>query len=373
MEPSSVFNAKFVIDGLAMESTPFQLLDECTLQPSGIVPEGKVRDIIDETIDPAPTAFTFDTAKIPAYIHKINSSSGVFPMAYPAFGARRSVASALTECIWNKGHFGLDDIDLTICWKWDSSKIGNMASFYTCVDEACKYIYDLGVKVYDFSYDESGRCRMECNPDADECNGIDKAGDFLENDGEVSMGDRRKCPSRAIQDRESWVIYIPFDTCSFRLGGSALSALAGNASDSAPGINDPDYFQDCFEIVREMVEDGVALSGVGVGRGGLVCAAAKLCEKTGTDLDISGICSAYEENSLARILFGETPGVLLQIRDTDYDYLDSQCLLQDIAYYPVGHPGSKGGRINIKQSSKPAVSGILEALLRSREASEGED
>ena len=37
-----------------------------------------------------------------------------------------------------------------------------------------------------------------------------------------------------------------------------------------------------------------------------------------------------------KLLFAEVPGVLLQFNEADADYVDSQFLLQDVAYYRVG-------------------------------------
>ena len=86
---------------------------------------------------------------------------------------------------------------------------------------------------------------------------------------------------------------------------------------------------------------------------------------------ISGIMSSYQEDDPTKILFSEIPGVLIQIRDNDYDYFDSQMLLQDIAYYPLGHPSASAKGISFKEKSRNSVAGILASLLS--QASEGED
>ena len=81
--------------------------------------------------------------------------------------------------------------------------------------------------------------------------------------------------------------------------------------------------------------------------------------------------SPGEENDKMRILFGEVPGVLIQINSSDYDYVDSQLLLQDIAYYPIGHPSVSHNGIKIHENAKTGVADILASLLE--QASEGED
>ena len=123
--------------------------------------------------------------------------------------------------------------------------------------------------------------------------------------------------------------------------------------------------------MRELIEDGVILSGVTVGDGGLAAAANTLCQGKGLDLDIGGIMASYQENDAMKVLFGEVPGVLLQVSAIDYEYLDSQLILQDVAYYPVGKPSDEHSGVVVSQSSKADVSDILAALLA--QASEGED
>ena len=172
--------------------------------------------------------------------------------------------------------------------------------------------------------------------------------------------------------------------------------MLGNGNENGPEIMDPDYFIDCFEVVRELVEDGIVQSGVTVGKGGLLTAVAGILGYTDTEdrstdslsgiedndrdgteeieIDISGIEQAYIETDSVRILFAEIPGVLIQIADTDYDYVDSQLLLQDIAYYPVARPGQLSGkpRIRLSSSSRTGLFSILAALMDGQ-SSEGED
>ena len=91
----------------------------------------------------------------------------------------------------------------------------------------------------------------------------------------------------------------------------------------------------------------------------------------GADIDISGIKNAYGEDQNARVLFSEIPGAIIQIKDSDYDYVDAELLLQDIAYYPIGHPVAGSGEVNVKTGGS-GIANILQSLLSSQ-ASEGED
>ena len=96
-----------------------------------------------------------------------------------------------------------------------------------------------------------------------------------------------------------------------------------------------------------------------------------MCGDHGMELDLSGIISSYQEDDTTKILFGEVPGILIQINDSDYDYLDSQLILQDVAYYPIGRPSYDFKGIRFRNGRKADVAGILASLLE--QATEGED
>ena len=96
-----------------------------------------------------------------------------------------------------------------------------------------------------------------------------------------------------------------------------------------------------------------------------------MCGGGGIRMDLGGLMASYQDNDSTKLLFSEIPGVLIQISDNDYDYLDSQLLLQDVAYYPIGHPSAESTGISFVKDGKSGVAGILASLLE--QASEGED
>ena len=148
--------------------------------------------------------------------------------------------------------------------------------------------------------------------------------------------------------------------------------MLGASPAVAPSVNDPDYFIDCFEVVRELVEDGILLSGATVSGGGLITALkGMITAKTGVDVDLSDLRRAMGEDDPVRLLFAEVPGAVVQIRDIDFDYLDAELLLQDVAFYPLGHPVA-GGRLRLHSSQRTGIQNILESLIRSQ-SGEGED
>jgi len=82
------------------------------------------------------------------------------------------------------------------------------------------------------------------------------------------------------------------------------------------------------------------------------------------------VMRAGQEQDPVRILFSEVPGVVVQINDADFDYLDAELLLQDVAFYPLGHPDPDRTDVRVKASAKSGIQTILESLIRN---AEGED
>ena len=96
-----------------------------------------------------------------------------------------------------------------------------------------------------------------------------------------------------------------------------------------------------------------------------------LCpEGKGAGIELGTIMQSYGEDNLVNILFSEVPGVVIEISSSDFDYVDAELLLQDVAYYPLGHPG--GNTLKISGNPDGGLTGILQSLIDSH-APEGED
>ena len=386
-ENESALYSHYIIDGIRQEMTPAELLDECMEYEGEDMPSfdafGTFEDIIDESTDPPVSTFTYDRSRNEEYaVMTAEAASGGrdFAMLYPDHFTRLHIAEALTSRLWSKGHFRLGDLRLWAQWDWNTEPTGSMASFYASVSAASDYAYSTGVPMSDYLFiegDGSNSAKFfawlpETEITEEEENHesiLFKSSPFESR--HPWIGDERKCPATLADDPDSWIIYIPFDTCPFKLGGSLFAQINGHNGGPSPQITDADYFIDCYEVVRELVEDGIVSAGISIGNGGLATAAIRFCEGMGAILDISGVMSSYGEDDSTRILFGEIPGVLVQIRDNDYDYFDSQMILQDIAYYPLGHPSSALDGVRFGEKGRSSVAGILASLLT--QASEGED
>lgn len=383
-EKTSALHSKYIIDGVSRRLTPAEMLDDC-LASAEVKPNtesGEFEPVVDESTDPSPSMKKFQNQNVQGYLATVVSlldEPRPFPAAYADPYTRGRIAKALLDAVWLNGHFKLGDLTIAAKWRWNCKPLGNMAAFYSSAEATADYINNLGICLSGYSFTESGRvcqtsfkvgaCEKAESPDEDDI--------FLPEDAPFGsehpvLGRRRAVPDKLAADPDSWIIYVPFDTCDFRLGGSLLCDALGQNGDNFPEIGDADYFIDCYEVIREFIEDRIAVSAATVCDGGLLTALKLMCSgDVGADIDISGIMSAYGEDKKLRILFSEVPGAIIQIKDSDYDYVDAEFLLQDIAYYPIGHPVTGTGEVNVKAGGS-GIANILQSLLGSQ-TSEGED
>ena len=289
-EKESALYSHYIIDGVRMDMTPADLLEEC-MEYEDSVPQTGFNDIIDESTEPPLNAFVYDDDKESDYLKQTLEASveeREFRMLYPEHFTKLQIAKALLSRLWSEGHFRLGDLRIWAQWEWNTRPIGSMAAFYESTRSASEYIYGLGTYIEDYIFMESDHesnvkffawlpetPMTEDEPDEEREDILFKSSPYESTHPWIS--ESRKCPSTVVDDPKSWILYIPFDTCRFKLGDSLLSQSHGENGGAAPAISDPDYFIDCYEVVRELTEDGIIMSGVTVADGGLLTAAARMC------------------------------------------------------------------------------------------------
>ena len=338
--------SKFIIDGVPQELTPAGLLAPVLEKAPEQEPAGGT--VLDETIDPAPGPIELEAACTDDYLAAIQNVERCIPVPFAAACTRGRIAEALVDSMWRVGNFRMDDLALTVKWTFNPGTVGDMSAFYASVESAADYIDALGLMLR--------RYVCECGPF-----GVKVATPFS---GAPLLVDDEMRP-----DPQSWLVYVPFETSEYRLGGSLLAQALKLRGGTAPQLTDADYFIDCFELVRELAEDGILLSAVTVGAGGLAAALRKLCSGgIGITADLSDVIRASGADAPA-VLFAEVPGAILQVRDADFDYIDAEFILQDVAYFPLGHP-VPGGELRFDVSDRPGIQTILESLMQN---AEGED
>lgn len=381
-EKKSALFSSYIIDGAQQEFSPAQLLKA---EMDGQRPEqgefGLVEKdsdithtIIDESADPPVRSMTLELDDMGEYLDLVCATKRVYPLAYSSVMTSSIVVSALIDAIWNKGHFMIGDLRLSADWRWDEDGVGSMAAFYESARTVAEAASALQIAIDSYSYEavageRSLKVGVSVIPSAPDDENTLTTRAFSAG-GDVNMLSERAVPAVFEPDPQSWVIFVPFDQSEFRLGGSLLAQALGFGG-ASPQMPDADYFLDCYEVVREFVEDRAVLSGCTVGEGGLLAALKKMtADGTGMEIDISDLKRSTQVKNNLRLLFAEVPGVIFQIRDVEFDYFDAELLLQDVAFFPLGHPTPGREEIRIKASAKTGIQTILESLI---DNAEGED
>lgn len=372
-EKAFALNSHYVIDGILQELTPAQILDALTenAAPSAGRNDSGVT-LVDETVDPEVRSTEPEGGDIGEYLAAVRTCSRKLPLSCMDSYTRCGIASALIDSMWRRGHFRIGDLLLDVHWRWNERPVGAMAAFYDSVKAAADYVDSLDLRFSHYRYSRTSgspsvsfRVVLGDDEPGDEAIAADAA-----RADDARMLDGRVCPDMLFPDSRSWIIYIPFDSSEYCLGGSLLAQTLGLGG-AAPQIEDSDYFLDSYEVVREFSEDGILLSAATVGEGGLLTAAGRMSRGgVGADLDISDLLHSAGETNAAKVLFAEVPGALIQVRDSDFDYVDAELLLQDVVYFPLGHPNVKGEKVTVEASAKSRIQTILESLMQN---AEGED
>jgi hypothetical protein len=387
-EKTSALYSGYIIDGALQKLTPAEILIRCMTQGDKEykTDNATYEPIADETLDPSPGINRYEDKDIDKYLSAVRIAAKTerkFQTAFPESFTRGKIAESLIETIWRNGKFRLENLAVKTCWKWNTEPVGNMAAFYASVSAASEYIDNLGIGLFSYLFEQksAGQCFMEIETVIRKKEGLsfdyDDENGFMEQPSEMAnpeIGKGRKCSDTVkAEDDSSWIIYIPFDSSEYLLGGSLLAEKSITSGDIAPEIQDTGYFSDCYEVVRELVEDGIIISGMTVGDGGLITALEKIMNGTaGIKAELYDIMTANQGKDKAHILFSEIPGVVIQIKDSDYDYLDAELLLQEVAYYPLGHPEKDSKSIKAESGGNSGIIKILQSLLNCQ-ASEGED
>ena len=369
-----ILHSTFLIDGVPQELTPADILQECSLP--GVVPAGEDGgQVADETLDITADSGRFYEMDMDSLADAVLAlGRRPLPLPFAASYTAGRIARALIDAIWMGGHFRLGDLELKGEWKWNDRQMGNMAAFYASVEKAGEYMDALGLRFKELQFSvgsPSVHFKAVTNP-GEEDQEEEEETLFRElpfRTAHPRISSRRRCPASILPETSDWLIYIPFDSCDYRLGGSAAAVAAASTPPTAAEVGDADYFIDCYEVVRELVEDGIVKAGATVGEGGLLPTLRTMASTTGADVSVGDICRAYGEIPL-RVLFSEVPGVILQIADLDYDYIDAELLLQDVAYFPLGHPTPGSAAVSVLSSDAPGLGSILGSLLNTLE---GED
>ncbi|MFH1855454.1 MAG: phosphoribosylformylglycinamidine synthase subunit PurQ [bacterium] len=113
------------------------------------------------------------------------------------------------------------------------------------------------------------------------------------------------------QPGRSSLIHIDFARGERRLGGSSFALAHGQLGDESPQLDDPVLVRRSFPVIKSLIDQGLVVSGLEIGQGGLAATITKMC--------IAGGCGAHVEiesdHSYQKEYFAEELGLVLECPD----------------------------------------------------------
>ncbi len=242
-------------------------------------------------------------------------------------GSIISIAESLTNIIWAPIEGGIQGISLSANWMWPCKNPGEDARLYEAVEAASEFSLALGLNI------PTGKDSLSMTQKYPNNEVVFSPGTVIISAvGEVS--DIKKIIEPVIQNvQDSILLYIDLSKQDFKIGGSSFAQTLNKLGNETPKIADPEYFKIAFTTIQKLVKKELILAGHDISAGGMITTLLEMTfaqTNLGLDLDFSSI----KESDLVKILFGQNPGLIIQI-DINSDAIK---ILEDdgINYQKIG-------------------------------------
>ncbi len=248
----------------------------------------------------------------------------------PASGSVLSVAEALTNLVWAPLSHGLDGVSLSANWMWPCKNPGEDARLYAAVEALSDFVCKLGINV------PTGKDSLSMTQKYPDGQQVFSPGTVIVSTVAQVADVKKVVEPVIVKKKETKLLHIDFSYDTFKLGGSSFAQALGQLGNETPMVTDPYYFADAFDAIQELVHDGLILAGHDISAGGLVTALLEMCfanDNWGLSIDLA---SFKEENDLARILFSESPGVIIQVKDMEK--VEAVLDRHDVSFTVLGNP-----------------------------------
>ncbi len=263
----------------------------------------------------------------------VATSIGHAPVAgliNPAAGSVLSVAEALTNLVWAPLTHGLAGVSLSANWMWPCKNPGEDARLYAAVEALSDFACALGINV------PTGKDSLSMTQKYPDGQKVISPGTVIVSSVAEVSDVRKVVEPVLVKNKETKLLHIDFSYDTFKLGGSSFAQAVNQLGNEAPTVVDADYFGDAFDAVQELINEGLILAGHDISAGGLVTTLLEMCfanDSWGISADLKAFS---EENDLVKILFCESPGVVIQI--DDLKAVEEIMEKHDVGFTILGNP-----------------------------------
>lgn len=227
----------------------------------------------------------------------------------PAAGSMLSVAEALTNLVWAPLTYGLQGVSLSANWMWPCKNKGEDARLFAAVEALSDFACKLGINV------PTGKDSLSMTQKYPDGNKVLSPGTVIVSTVAEVSDIRKIVEPVIIKNKATTLLHVDFSYDSFNLGGSSFAQAIGQIGNEAPVVADAEYFADAFNALQELVNEGLILAGHDISAGGLITTLLEMCfanDSWGLSIDLAPF---KDEEDIVKILFCESPGVILQVDD----------------------------------------------------------
>jgi phosphoribosylformylglycinamidine synthase len=246
----------------------------------------------------------------------------------PEAGSVLSIAEALTNIIWAPLTNRLRSVSLSANWMWPCKNPGEDARLYSAVKAASDFAISLGINI------PTGKDSLSMTQKYNDQVVYSPGTVIISAAAEIN--DIRKIIEPVIvNDTYTSLLYIDMSRDDFKPGGSSFAQILNKIGDEVPTVTDPIYFKEVFDTIQGLILKGKILSGHDISAGGMLTTLLEMCFSN-TNGGITVNLSAINEVDIAKILFSQNPGIIIQVKDENEV---AEILLENgISYFSIGHP-----------------------------------
>ena len=226
----------------------------------------------------------------------------------PKAMARLCVGEALTNLVWARVS-GLQDVKCSGNWMWSAKLPGEGAALCDATVALSDILLRLGIAI------DGGKDSLSMAAVAP--TGSGQEDELVKSPGTLVISAYVTCPDitkTVTPDLKlpgrGRILYIDLGGGRSRLGGSSLATVFEQVGDQPPDVEDPDGLIRAFEILQELIGEGLISSGHDRSDGGLITTLLEMAFSGNCGIDIDLRCEAPDAFPT---LFAEELGLVIEV------------------------------------------------------------
>ena len=219
-------------------------------------------------------------------------------------GAKYSVLKALTNIIWAPIKNGISNISLSANWMWPANNLGENTRLFNAVKSISDFAIQLGINI------PTGKDSLSMTQKYPDGKKVLSPGTVIISAvSEVEDVNKIVRPN-ILKAKNSEILYI--NLCEdLNISGSAFFQTLSSIGNDVDDTISTDKIKTIFDTIQSLIIDKRIISGHDISSGGLITSLLEMNfpnTKLGMNLNFDG----FSSNDIIKILFNESPGIIIQ-------------------------------------------------------------